>query len=111
MKYLKTNEVLRYYQEYFPSKKVRFITATEDTIDTYYKEDDDFIPFKAVMSEQYPKETSRKIKAVKIAKAKQGYIGTMVGAKTVKPSFRRKERIINNKENQIIVEHTHDETI
>ena len=65
----KTNEVLRYYQEYFPSKKVRFITATEDTIDTYYKEDDDFIPFKAVMSEQYPKETSRKIKAVKIAKA------------------------------------------
>ena len=195
----KTNEVLRYYQEYFPSKKVRFITATEDTIDTYYKEDDDFIPFKAVMSEQYPKETSRKIKAVKIAKAKQGlfqgntapygyrkspnnknklivdkevseiikeifekyskgynrteivkslnernikpprdylkikgvksnsegwkeititrivsnpvYIGTMVGAKTVKPSFRRKERIINNKENQIIVENTHEPII
>ena len=195
----KTNEVLRYYQEYFPSKKVRFITATEDTIDTYYKEDDDFIPFKAVMSEQYPKETSRKIKAVKIAKAKQGlfqgntapygykkspnnknkliideevseiikeifekyskgytrteivkslndrkitppreylkikgiqansegwkkititrivsnpvYIGTMVGAKTVKPSFRRKERIINKKENQIIVEHTHEPII
>lgn len=191
----KTNEVLRYYQEYFPSKKIRFITATEDTIDTYYKEDDDFIPFKAVMSEQYPKETSRKIKAVKIAKAKQGlfqgntapygykkspnnknqliidkqvsgvikeifekyakgytrteivkslnerdikppreylnikgvkansegwkeititrivsnpvYIGTMVGAKTVKPSFRRKERIINTKDNQIIVENTH----
>ncbi len=195
----KTNEVLRYYQEYFPSKKVRFITATEDAIDTYYKEDDDFIPFKAVMSEQYPKETSRKIKAVKIAKAKQGlfqgntapygykkdsnnknkliidkevseiikeifekysegytrteivkslnernikppreylkikgiqansegwkevtitriisnpvYIGTMVGAKTIKPSFRRKERIINSKENQIIVENTHEPII
>lgn len=195
----KTNEVLRYYQEYFPSKKIRFITATEDAIDTYYKEDDDFIPFKAVMSEQYPKETSRKIKAVKIAKAKQGlfqgntapygykkspnnknqliidkqvsgvikeifekyskgytrteivrslndrniipprdylkikgiksnsegwkeititrivsnpvYIGTMVGAKTVKPSFRRKERIINTKENQIIVENTHEPII
>lgn len=195
----KTNEVLRYYQEYFPSRKVRFITATEDTIDTYYKEDDDFIPFKAVMSEQYPKETSRKIKAVKIAKAKQGlfqgntapygykkspnnknklivdtevsniikeifekyskgytrteivnslnnrkimppreylkikgvssnsdgwkeititrivsnpvYIGTMVGAKTVKPSFRRKERIRNTKENQIIVENTHEPII
>lgn len=195
----KTNEVLRYYQEYFPSKKVRFITATEDTIDTYYKEDDDFIPFKAVMSEQYPKETSRKIKAVKIAKAKQGlfqgntapygykkspnnknqlivdkevsriikeifkkyskgytrteivkslnernikppreyldikgiktnsegwkeititrivsnpvYIGTMVGAKTVKPSFRRKERIINTKENQIVVENMHEPII
>lgn len=195
----KTNEVLRYYQEYFPSKKVRFITATEDTIDTYYKEDDDFIPFKAVMSEQYPKETSRKIKAVKIAKAKQGlfqgntapygykkspnnknqlivdkevswivkeifekyskgstrteivkslnernikppreylnikgikansegwkeititrivsnpvYIGTMVGAKTVKPSFRRKERIINTRENQIVVENMHEPII
>lgn len=195
----KTNEVLRYYQEYFPSKKVRFITATEDTIDTYYKEDDDFIPFKAVMSEQYPKETSRKIKAVKIAKAKQGlfqgntapygykkspdnknkliidkevswivkeifekyskaytrteivkslnernikppreylnikgvkansegwkeititrivsnpvYIGTMVGAKTVKPSFRRKERIINTKENQIVAENMHEPII
>ena len=195
----KTNEVLRYYQEYFPSKKVRFITATEDKIDTFYKEDDDFIPFKAVMSEQYPKETSRKIKAVKIAKAKQGlfqgntapygykknpnnknkliidkevsciikeifekyskgytrteivkslnerkiipprqylkikgvssnsegwkeititrivsnpvYVGTMVGAKTVKPSFRRKEKIKNNKENQIIVENTHEPII
>lgn len=195
----KTNEVLRYYQEYFPSKKVRFITATEDKIDTYYKEDDDFIPFKAVMSEQYPKETSRKIKAVKIAKAKQGlfqgntapygykkspnnrnklivdkevsgiikeifekyskgytrteivkslddrniippreylkikgitsdskgwseititrivsnpvYLGTMVGAKTVKPSFRRKERIINTKENQIIVKNMHEPII
>ena len=153
----------------------------------------------AVMSEQYPKETSRKIKSVKIAKAKQGlfqgntapygykkspnnknkliidkevsgiikeifekyskgytrteivqslnernivppreylnikgvktnskgwteititrivsnpvYIGTMVGAKTVKPSFRRKERIINTKENQIIVENTHEPII
>lgn len=195
----KTNEVLRYYQEYFPSKKVRFITATEDTIDTYYKEDDDFIPFKAVMSEQYPKETSRKIKAVKIAKAKQGlfqgntapygykkspnnknklvidtevseiikeifekyskgftrteivkslnernivppreylkikgvkansegwkeititrivsnpvYIGTMVGAKTVKPNFRRKERILNPIDKQIIVENTHSPII
>lgn len=195
----KTNEVLKYYQEYFPSKKIRFITATEDSIDTYYKEDDDFIPFKAVMGEQYPKETSRKIKAVKIAKAKQGlfqgntapygykknpnnknqlivdnavseiikeifekyskgytrteivkslndrnimppreylkikgitsdttgwceititrivsnpvYLGTMVGAKTVKPSFRRKERIINTKENQIIVKNMHEPII
>lgn len=194
-----TNMVLRYYQEYFPSKKVRFITATEDTIDTYYKEDDDFIPFKAVMSEQYPKETSRKIKAVKIAKAKQGlfqgntapygykkspnnknklvidkevsyiikeifekyskgytrtdivkslnernimppreylkvkgvksnnkgwreititriignpvYIGTMVGAKTVKPNFRRKERILNPIDKQIIVENMHEPII
>lgn len=195
----KTNEVLKYYQEYFPSKKIRFITATEDSIDTYYKEDDDFIPFKAIMGEQYPKETSRKIKAVKIAKAKQGlfqgntapygykknpnnknqlivdnevseiikeifekyskgytrteivkslndrniippreylkikgitsdttgwceititrivsnpvYLGTMVGAKTVKPSFRRKERIINTKENQIIVKNMHEPII
>lgn len=195
----KTNEVLKYYQEYFPSKKIRFITATEDSIDTYYKEDDDFIPFKAVMGEQYPKETSRKIKAVKIAKAKQGlfqgntapygykknpnnknqlivdnavseiikeifekyskgytrteivkslndrnimppreylkikgitsdstgwceititrivsnpvYLGTMVGAKTEKPSFRRKERIINTKENQIIVKNRHEPII
>lgn len=195
----KAKEILQYYQEYFPDKKVRFITATEDSIDTYYKEDDDFIPFKAIMSEQYPKETSRKIKAVKIAKAKQGlfqgntapygykkspknknqlivdkevsgiieeifekyskgytrteivkslddrnimppreylkikgitsdstgwcettitrivsnpvYLGTMVGAKTVKPSFRRKERIINTKENQIIVENMHEPII
>ena len=195
----KAKEILQYYQEYFPNKKVRFITATEDSIDTYYKEDDDFIPFKAIMGEQYPKETSRKIKAVKIAKAKQGlfqgntapygykksphnknqlivdnevseiikeifekyskgytrteivkslndrnimppreylkikgitsdsagwceititrivsnpvYLGTMVGAKTVKPSFRRKERIINTKENQIIVKNMHEPII
>lgn len=35
----------------------------------------------------------------------------MVGAKTVKPSFRRKERIINKKENQIIVKNTHEPII
>ena len=39
------------------------------------------------------------------------YIGTMVGAKTVKPSFRRKERIINSKENQIIVQNMHEPII
>lgn len=195
----KAKEILQYYQEYFPNKKVRFVTATEDSIDTYYKEDDDFIPFKAIMSEQHPKETSRKIKAVKISKAMQGlfqgntapygykksphnknklivdkevseiikeifekyskgytrteivnslndrnilppreylkikgvksnsvgwceititkivsnpvYLGTMVGAKTVKPSFRRKERITNKKEDQIIVENMHEPII
>lgn len=194
-----TNMVLRYYQEYFPSKKVRFITATQDNIDTYYNEDDDLVSFKAVISELYPKETSRKIKAVKIAKAKQGlfqgntapygykksqdnknklvidkevswvieeifdkyskgytrteivkslndrnimppreylkvkgvksnnkgwreititriignpvYIGIMVGAKTVKPNFRRKERILNPINKQIIVENTHSPII
>lgn len=94
----KTNEVLRYYQEYFPSKKVRFITATEDTIDTYYKEDDDFIPFKAVMSEQYPKETSRKIKAVKIAKAKQGLFQGNTAPYGYKKSPSNKNKLIIDKE-------------
>lgn len=194
-----TNMVLRYYQEYFPSRGVRFITATQDNIDTFYNEDDDLVSFKAVISELYPKDISKKIKSVKIVKAKQGlfqgntapygykkspdnknkliidkevswivkeifekyskgytrtkivqslnerkilppreylkikgiktenkgwrdftitrivsnpvYIGTMVGAKTVKPSFRRKERIINTKENQIIVENMHEPII
>ena len=194
-----TNMVLRYYQEYFPSRGVRFITATQDNIDTFYNEDDDLVSFKAVISELYPKDISKKIKSVKIAKAKQGlfqgntapygykkspdnknkliidkevswivkeifekyskgytrtqivqslnerkilppreylkikgiktenkgwrdftitrmianpvYIGTMVGAKTVKPNFRRKERIANPKENQLIVENMHEPII
>ena len=194
-----TNMVLRYYQEYFPSRGVRFITATQDNIDTFYNEDDDLVSFKAVISELYPKDISKKIKSVKIAKAKQGlfqgntapygykkspdnknkliidkevswivkeifkkyskgytrtqivqslnerkilppreylkikgiktenkgwrdftitriianpvYIGTMVGAKTVKPNFRRKERITNPKENQLIVENMHEPII
>lgn len=194
-----TNVVLRYYQEYFPSRGVRFITATQDNIDTFYNEDDDLVSFKAVISELYPKDISKKIKSVKIAKAKQGlfqgntapygykkspdnknkliidkevswivkeifekyskgytrtqivqslnerkilppreylkikgiktenkgwrdfsitriianpvYIGTMVGAKTVKPNFRRKERITNPKENQLIVENMHEPII
>ena len=67
-----TNMVLRYYQEYFPSRGVRFITATQDNIDTFYNEDDDLVSFKAVISELYPKDISKKIKSVKIAKAKQG---------------------------------------
>lgn len=194
-----TNMVLRYYQEYFPSRGVRFITATQDNIDTFYNEDDDLVSFKAVISELYPKDISKKIKSVKIVKAKQGlfqgntapygykkspdnknkliidkevswivkeifekyskgytrtkivqslnerkilppreylkikgiktknkgwrdftitriisnpvYIGTIVGAKTVKPNFRRKERITNPKENQLIVENMHEPII
>ena len=39
------------------------------------------------------------------------YIGTMVGAKTIKPSFKKKNRKCNKKENQIIVLNTHEPII
>ena len=103
-----TNMVLRYYQEYFPSKKVRFITATQDNIDTYYNEDDDLVSFKAVISELYPKETSRKIKAVKTAKAKQGLFQGNTAPYGYKKSQDNKNKLVIDKEVSWVIEEIFD---
>lgn len=59
-----------YIEEYFPLKKVRYISIL-DNIDTYFN-DNDIAPFKALFNEMMAKDTSRKIKSILESKKKQG---------------------------------------
>ena len=54
----------------FPSHSVRFI-AIQDNVDSLYG-DNDFTPFKNLFNDFFAKDTSRKIRAVKRAKAERG---------------------------------------
>jgi DNA invertase Pin-like site-specific DNA recombinase len=58
------------YREMFRERGVRLI-AVNDGIDTFER-DDDFTPFREIMSEWYARDTSRKIKSVLTAKGKDG---------------------------------------
>ena len=54
----------------FPKHNVRFI-AINDNVDTA-KGENEFMPFKNLFNEWYARDTSKKIKAVKYAKARNG---------------------------------------
>ena len=60
----------QYTELYFPSKGVRYI-AIHDGVDTI-REDNDIAPFKNIVNEFYARDTSKKIRAVKQAKAQKG---------------------------------------
>lgn len=63
-------EMGRLIELVFPSCGVRFI-AINDGVDSLYG-DNDFMPFKNLFNDFYAKDTSRKIRAVKKAKAERG---------------------------------------
>ena len=63
-------EMGRLIELVFPSYGVRFI-AINDGVDSLYG-DNDFMPFKNLFNDFYAKDTSRKIRAVKKAKAERG---------------------------------------
>ncbi len=65
--YIRVGELI---DEILPSFGVRFISVN-DNADSLYGLDD-FMPFRAVMHDHYAKETSKKIRAVKKAKAERG---------------------------------------
>ena len=58
------------YREMFREKNVRLI-AVNDGTDTFAK-DDDFTPFREIMSEWYARDTSKKIRSVFQTKGKSG---------------------------------------
>ena len=67
-------DVGRYMQDYFPEMGVRFIAIHDsyDDGDENFDSYNDFAPFKNLMNEFYPKDVSRKVRAVKKSGAKQG---------------------------------------
>ena len=66
-----------YYTEvYFAANNVRYIAIT-DNFDSI-NNNNDIAPFKNILNDMYARDISRKIKAAKLSRAKQGYyIGTM----------------------------------
>ena len=58
------------YLEMFREKKIRVI-AVNDGVDTALGEDD-FLPFRNIVSEMYARDTSRKVKSVLSAKGRDG---------------------------------------
>ena len=68
-------DVGRYMQDYFPEMGVRFIAVQDsyDDGDENFDSYNDFAPFKNLMNEFYPKDVSRKVRAVKRSGAKQGF--------------------------------------
>ena len=84
-----------YLEEYFPSKKIRFISIL-DRIDTLLDNyNDDLLPFKSLFNDMQSKDTSKKIKSILRNKKEQGLF---IGNST---SFGYKKDI-NNKHHLVI---------
>jgi DNA invertase Pin-like site-specific DNA recombinase len=66
-----------YVEEYFPSKKIRYISIL-DQVDTFLESaNNDIAPFKALFNDMSSKETSKKIRLILKNKKEQGkYIGS-----------------------------------
>ncbi len=64
-------EVGSYTEIYFPRNNVRYI-AINDNFDSLYTEGNELAPFKNLFNEWYARDTSKKIRAVKRAKAEKG---------------------------------------
>lgn len=84
-----------YYTEiYFSRKKVRYI-ALNDGFDSL-KDDNDIAPFKNILNDMYAKDLSRKMKAAKRQRAKNGYFISSHAPYGYKPN--------PNNHNQLIVD-------
>ena len=64
-------EVGSYTEIIFPRNHVRYI-AINDNFDSLYAEGNELAPFKNLFNEWYARDTSKKIRAVKRAKAERG---------------------------------------
>ena len=89
------------YREMFREKGVRLI-AVEDNFDSD-KGDDDFTPFREIMSEYFARDTSRKIKAVIRNKGRSGKpLGTLPPYGFRQDPHNKGERIIDEESATII---------
>ena len=64
-------EVGSYTEIYFPKNNVRYI-AVNDNFDSMYTDGNELAPFKNLFNEWFARDTSKKIRAVKRAKAEKG---------------------------------------
>ncbi len=94
-----TSGVLYYYEDYFPEKNVRYMTALEERIDTSRESDDDIgIKYKMVSDEYYPKKLSKNIKATKRRNVKAGFFNGSIAPYGYKKSPTDKYKLIIDEE-------------
>ena len=73
----RNNAIVMYYvEEILPKLNTTFI-ALNDNIDTRYDDGNELMPFKSIINEYYARDTSKKIRSVKLNQALQGkFIGS-----------------------------------
>lgn len=97
-------EVGRYTEIVFPSHDVRFI-AINDGVDSLFESSNDFTPMRNWVNELTAKDTSKKIKASKRAKAGTGaYVGTMPPYGYKKDPLRPKTHLVIDESTAPVVE-------
>ena len=98
--YIKTGY---YIEEYFPIKKVRYISIL-DGIDTYQNiTTNDIAPFKALFNDMVSKDTSKKIKSILRNKKEQGlFLGSKAPYGYKKSRQNKNKLIINKKESEVV---------
>lgn len=98
--YIKTGY---YVEEYFPLKKVRYISILEG-IDTYQNtSNNDIAPFKALFNDMVSKDTSKKIKSILKNKKEQGlFLGSKAPYGYKKDEENKNKLVINEKESIIV---------
>ena len=95
-------EVGSYTEIIFPRNHVRYI-AINDNFDSLYSEGNELAPFKNLFNEWYARDTSKKIRAVKRAKAERGErIGSRPPYGYIKDPNNNKKIIIDEKTAPIV---------
>ena len=98
--YIKTGY---YVEEYFPLKKIRYISIL-DGIDTYQNtSNNDIAPFKALFNDMVSKDTSKKIKSILKNRKEQGlFLGSKAPYGYKKDEENKNKLVINEKESIIV---------
>lgn len=90
-------EVGSYTEIYFPKNNVRYI-AVNDNFDSMYTDGNELAPFKNLFNEWFARDTSKKIRAVKRAKAEKGErIGSRPPYGYVKDPNNKNHILVNEK--------------
>ena len=91
-----------YYTEvYFSRKHVRYI-ALNDRFDSM-RDDNDIAPFKNILNDMYAKDLSRKVKAAKRQRAKNGYYISAQAPYGYKPNPENRNQLIVDEEAAAVV--------
>lgn len=96
-----------YIEEYFPLKKVRYVSIL-DNVDTFLgSSNNDIAPFKALFNDMVSKDTSRKIKSILFSKKEQGmYLGPSPYG--YKKSPRDRHKLIIDRKTYMVVKRIYD---
>lgn len=98
--YIKTGY---YVEEYFPLKKVRYVSILDGVDTSKNITTNDIAPFKALFNDMVSKDTSRKIKSILKNKKEQGlFLGNKAPYGYKKDKLNKNKLIINKRESEVV---------